>query len=174
MKRQCLDEMISFTLGKNPTRMKEQELSIYTPEDFERDLYCLNQHDNKSECIINLIKSKAAPVSIVTSGKCITSNFLKCEFDEQVLDKWYFCYQFNEGKEFEQQIAMYHQGSTLSVKKLNVKTIGKLKIRLPDIEKQRNIGMMYRQYLVQNDLMLKQAENIKNLTLTMIRKIEED
>ena len=77
MKRQCLDEMISFTLGKNPTRMKEQELSIYTPEDFERDLYCLNQHDNKSECIINLIKSKAAPVSIVTSGKCITSNFLK-------------------------------------------------------------------------------------------------
>lgn len=174
MKLQCLDEIISFSLGKNPTRIKEQEISIYTPEDFERDLYCINQHDNKSECIINLIKSKAAPVSKVTSDKCITSNFLKCEFDKRILDKWYFCYQFNESKDFGQQIAMYHQGTTLSVKKLNVKTIGELKIKLPDIEKQRCIGMMYRQSLIQNDLMLKQAEDIKNLTLTIIREIEED
>ena len=35
---------------------------------------------------------------------------------------------------------MYHQGTTLSVKKLNIKTIGELKIILPDIEKQRTIG----------------------------------
>ena len=69
---------------------------------------------------------------------------------------------------------MFHQGTTLSVKKLNVKTIGELKIRLPDIDKQRKIGELYRQSLIQNRLMIKQAEDIKNLTLTIIRKIEED
>ena len=108
------------------------------------------------------------------ADKCITSNFVKCEFDGRILDKWYFCYQFNEGKDFEQQIAMFHQGTTLSVKKLNVKIIGELKIRLPDIDKQRIIGELYRQSLIQNRLMIKQAEDIKNLTLTIIRKIEED
>lgn len=169
-----LGDIITFSLGKNPTRIKEQELSLYSPENFENDLYCINDHGDRSECIINLIKSKAAPVSLANEEKCITSNFLKCEFDRQVLDKWYFCYQFNEGKDFENQIAMFHQGTTLSVKKLNVKTIGELRIRLPNIEKQRRIGEMYRQSLVQNRLMLKQAEEIKNMTLTIIRKIEED
>lgn len=169
-----LGEVINFSLGKNPTRIKEQELSLYSLENFESDLYCINEHDKRSECIINLIKSKAALVSVDNEDKCITSNFLKCEFDGRILDKWYFCYQFNEGKDFEQQIAMFHQGTTLSVKKLNVKTISELKIRLPDIDKQRKIGELYRQSLIQNRLMVKQAEDIKNLTLTIIRTIEED
>lgn len=169
-----LDDIIRFTLGKNPTRIKDQELYIYSPENFENDLYCINEHDSTSKCIINLMKSKVAPVSTSNKDKCITSNFLKCEFDGKILDKWYFCYQFNEGKEFEQQIAMFHQGTTLSVKKLNVKTIGELKIRLPDMDKQRKIGELYRQSLIQNYLLLKQAEEIKNLTLSIIRKIEED
>ena len=174
MESKSLDEIIRFTLGKNPTRIKEQEAELYTPDDFEKDLHCINEVGKKSECIINLIKSKAAPVSSVTDDKCITSNFLRCEFDEQILDQWYFCYQFNEGRDVEQQITMYHQGTTLSVKKLNVKTIGELKICLPSIEKQKLIGEMYKKSVIQNDLMIKQAEDIKNLTMTMIRKIEED
>ena len=59
------------------------------------------------------------------------------------------------------------------VKKLNVKIIGELKIRLPNIDKQRIIGEFYRQSLIQNGLMIKQAEDIKNLTITIIRKIVE-
>lgn len=169
-----LSDVITFSFGKNPTRIKAQELDLYSPENFESDLYCENEHDQEPECIINLIKSKAAPVSIKNKDKCITSNFLRCKFDEQILDKWYFCYQFNEGKEFEQQITMFHQGSTTSVKKLNTKTIGELKIQLPDIEKQRMIGQLYKHSLVQNRLLLKQAEEMKNYTLTIIRKIEED
>ena len=63
MKLKSLSEVIIFSLGKNPTRIKVQELSLYSPENFESDLYCINEHDERSECIINLIKSKAAPVS---------------------------------------------------------------------------------------------------------------
>lgn len=169
-----LNAIIHFTLGKNPTRLKEQELNLYAPEDFENDLYSITEHDKTAECVINLIKSKAAPVSLDNTEKCITSNFLKCEFDGQILDKWYFCYQFNEGKDLEQQIAMYHQGTTLSVKKLNMKIIGELEIKLPGIKKQRKIGELYRQSLIQNRLIMKKAEDIKNLTLAIIREIEED
>lgn len=174
MESKSLEDIIRFTLGKNPTRVTGQDVELYTPDDFEKDLHCVNAAGKKSECIINLIKSKAAPVSSQTEKKCITSNFLKCEFDVQVLDHWYFCYQFNEGKDLEQQIAMYHQGTTLSVKKLNVKTIGELKICLPPIEKQKLIGEMYKMSVIQHDLRIKQAEEIKKLTMNLIRKLEED
>ena len=174
MEKKRLGEIMTFSLGKNPTRIKEVGINMYLPEDFEQDLYSISQHDRDSECIINLIKSKAAPISLGNKNKCITSNFLKCKFDERILDKWYFCYQFNEGKEFEQQIAMYHQGTTTSVKKLNVKIVGELSIKLPDMRKQHKIGELYQQFLMHNYLMMKQVDDIRRLTLTMIRKIEED
>ena len=174
MEEKKLGDIIDFTLGKNPTRLKGNDVSFYSQENFESDLYCINENDDRSVCIINLIRSKAAPVSSDNKEKCITSNFLKCEFNEQILDKWYFCYQFNEGRDLEQQINMFHQGTTLSVKKLNVKMIGELKIRLPDIKKQRTVGGLYRQSLIQNRLMLKQAEDVKKWTLNVIRKIEEE
>lgn len=69
---------------------------------------------------------------------------------------------------------MYHQGNTLSVKKLNVKSISKLKIQLIDIEKQKLIGDIYKQSIIQNDLMRRQAENNRKLALETIRKIEEN
>ncbi len=169
-----LNEVIQFTLGKNPTRIRAQVDELYTPEDFENDLHCIHSTKEGMGCIINLIKSKCSPISEQTEAKCITSNFLRCDFDIGKIYAWYFCYQFNEGKSFEQQIEMYHQGTTLSVKKLNIKTIGELKIILPDIQKQRTIGNLYRQSIIQNDLMVKQAENVRKFTMTLIRRIDED
>lgn len=173
MKQYILNEIIEFSLGKNPTRIKEKPEEIYTPEDFENDLHCKNSNWDELGCIISFIKSKAAPVSTQIGTKCFTSNFLKCDFDTDVLDPWYFCYQFNEGKELEQQIAMYHQGTVLSVKKLTIKLISELKINLPEIEKQRKIGQIYRQSIIQHDLMLKQTEDMNKYTLSLIRNIEE-
>lgn len=72
-----LNEIIQFTLGKNPTRIKEQVNELYTPEDFERDLHCIYSAKEGMGCIINLIKSKCSPISEQTEAKCITSNFLK-------------------------------------------------------------------------------------------------
>lgn len=174
MVTKSLSEIIRFTLGKNPTRIRESDINLYTPEDFENDLHGENESQDNLGCVINLIRSKAAPYSKNSKEKLITSNFISCEFDQEKLDPWFFCYQFNEGKSFEQQIGMYHQGTTLSVKKLNVKIIGELKIILPDIKKQKSIGQLYRQSIVQNDLLLKQAEEKNNFIMTVIRKIEED
>lgn len=174
MKYQKLEELIEFALGKNVTRLKDSGNTIYTPEDFEKDLHSINQSEKASECIISMIKSKAAPISKETTNLCITSNFLKCSFDPDILDPWYFCYQFNEGREIEAQIARYHQGSTLCVKKLTVQSIGGLSIPLFEIEQQRIVGKLYRQAIIQKDLFLQQAENVMNMTMAMIRKYEED
>ena len=168
-----LENLMEFTAGKNSTRIKENECDLYTQEDFETDL-----HDISNEiidgCIINLIRSKAAPLSIRASKKCLTSNFLLCKFDITKLDPWYFCYLFNESKSMEQQINMLHQGSTLSVKKLTIKSVGELNIKLLDMDKQKLIGQLYRKSVKQQELLSKQAENIAELTKLVIRKIEED
>ena len=174
MKPIYLSEIVQFTLGKNPTRIREQTDKLYTPEDFEKDLHCINLVEENRGCIINLVKSKCSPISEQTEAKCITSNFLRCDFDARKIYPWYFCYQFNEGKDFEQQIGMYHQGTTLSVKKLNIKTIGELRIFLPDIKKQMVMGNMYKQSIIQNDLMIRQAGDIKQFMMAIIRRMEED
>lgn len=174
MKQKSLEDIMNFTIGKNVTRLKNQGDDIYTPDDFEKDLHSINKDNEKNMCVINLISTKASPLSKKTVKKCFTSNFMLCKFDTSLLDPWYFCYQFNEGKSFAQQISMYYQGNTLSVKKLNMKSIRELKIKLVDIEKQRFIGNIYKQSIIHNDLLNKQAENIRKLTLETIRRIEEE
>lgn len=174
MELRILSEIVQFTSGKNSTRIREHTDTLYTPEDFEKDLHCIHSVNGDSGCIINLIKSECAPISEQTEKKCITSNFLRCDFDTGKIYPWYFCYQFNEEKNFRQQIGMYHQGTTLSVKKLNIKTIGELRICLPDMEKQVIIGNLYRKSIIQNDLMIKQAEDVKKFTIALIHRMEGD
>ena len=156
---------MQFTVGKNVTRIRDQQ--IYTPEDFERDLHSMD--GNTTACVINLINSKAAP--LFSGTKCITSNFLRCAFDPDILDPWYFCYQFNVG--MEQKINILHQG-TASVKKLNIKSVSELQIPFPDIMRQRQIGALYRKAMVQKKLMILQAENIEKMILEVLKKLEED
>ena len=55
-----------------------------------------------------------------------------------------------------------------------MRSISEIKIPLYDIKKQRMIGKIYRQMIAHKDLMLRQAENMENLTLAIIKKIEED
>ncbi len=174
MRYQKLEEIIKFALGKNATRLKDSESTVYTPEDFEKDLHSENQSKEASGCIISMIKSKAAPLSRETANLCITSNFLKCSFDTDILDPWYFCYQFNRGRKISEQIAKYHQGNTLNVKKLTIQIIAGLNIPLMEIEQQRLVGSLYRQAIMQEDLLMQQAENVMNATIAMIRKYEED
>ena len=162
MKEKKLEDIMLFSLGKNTSRLNTDDIVVYTQEDFEKDLQGTK----------NL--SKAAPLSEANSKKCITANFLKCSFDTQILDPWFFCYQFNESKHLLQQINMFHQGTTLSVKKLTVKNIRELKIPFLNIERQKVIGSIYKQMLMQKHLMVQQTKNIERLSIEIIKKIEED
>lgn len=169
-----LDDIISFTLGNNSTRIKDTNKIIYSQDDFDMDLHGKNTVNPGCGCIVNLMRSKAAPLSEENKGKSITANFLLCEFDDILLDPWYFCYLFNESPDFQKQIAKYSQGTILSVKRLNVQMIANMSIKLPDISKQTKLGNLYRQSVLQYDLMLEQAENVKTMTMALMRLIEED
>ena len=169
-----LSDIVQLTAGKNISRLdKSQEKYSYTQNDFENDLQGVNQ-EYVSDCIINLMKSKAAPLTKTTSGKCLITNFVLCSFDTEIMDPWYFCYLFNESKEFERQFNMYQQGSIASVRKLNLKNIGDIVINVIDIEKQRKIGKLYKEYVRKNYLVQLQTKNISLFTKEIIRKIEED
>ncbi len=174
MKFVKLDEIVEFSIGKNITRIKDEDADKYTPEDFDNDLVCRNTIVEEADCIINLISSKASPISIENRKKIITQNFLKCGLDKDKILPWYFCYQFNEGKDFERQITMFNQGTTLSVKKLNVGIIQNFRIKLPSLEKQHIIGEAYRKSIVQYELLMKKAEYFRTYALEIVRKIEED
>ena len=175
MKKKCLSDMIDFSLGDNPSRMKVDEADIYTQDDLLRDLSGENDATLENPaCIINLMRSNAAPLSKSTAKKKITSNFLYCQIDSSYLDPWYFCYQFNEGAEIQQQINRYSQGTVLSVKRLNMQMIGDMQLSVPDMAKQKTIGAIYRQSVKQYTLLRKQADDLKTMTLATIRKIEED
>ena len=102
MNKVMLGDVITFTLGKNSTRIKEHESKIYSLEDFEGDLQAAEEISNNYGCTINVIKSKASPLSERTVDKVLNSSYVKCDFDPEVLDPWYLCYQINEGAEIEQ------------------------------------------------------------------------
>lgn len=169
-----LGDIISFSLGNNSTRIKGTDQVIYSQDDLEMDLHGKNKVNPGCSCIINLMRPKAAPLSEANKEKNITANFLLCKFDDILLNPWYFCYLFNESPDLQKQITRFSQGTALSVKRLNVQMIGNMKVRLPDREKQSMLGNLYRQSVLQYDLMLEQAENMKALTMALIRRIEED
>ena len=58
MEKKRLGEIMTFSLGKNPTRIKEVGINMYLPEDFEQDLYSISQLYSDSYCFINLINQK--------------------------------------------------------------------------------------------------------------------
>ena len=174
MIKKKLSDIVTFTAGKNITRLNNvPEDNIYTQSDFENDLQGLNQGCTQG-CIINLMKSKAAPLSQITGSKCLITNFVLCNFDTDQLDPWYFCYLFNESKEIEKQLNRFQQGTVISVRKLTIKNIGELEIKIINFEKQKVIGKLYKEYVRKDYLMHLQIENISKLTRETIRKIEED
>lgn len=174
MKKKRLCDIVDFSLGDNPSRIKDAEQDLYTQDDLLKDLSGVNDTISTHKCIINLMRSDAAPLSEQTAKKKITSNFLQCSFSPDCLDPWYFCYQFNEGKEIQQQISKYSQGTVLSVKRLNMQMIGDMQMSLPDMKKQKLIGELYKNSVRQYNLLCKKAEDMKSMTLATIRKIEED
>lgn len=173
MKELALKEVMTFTLGKNPTRLTEADGALITPDDLDGDLYSRHGDTDRACCIISLIKSTASPASDSTKEKCLTSNFLQCELNSKLIDGWYFCYKFNQSREFTQQIASVHQGTTTSVKKLTQRNIEELRITLPEIEKQRLLGDIYRQSLMQLDLMKKQTDQMGQLMFAAMEKMDE-
>lgn len=184
-------DLVTFSAGTNLTRLSGDvsDSSIYTLEDFDRDLSSLSKEyvdagmsaaKGKSvisaagDVVISMTRSQAGIVSSENSGKYLNSNFVKCEFDRDKLYPWYFCYVLNESTAISQQIKKLQQGTIGCINRLTISMIGSLLFELEDLSKQRTVGDLYRNMLIRERLTLKQMENMRKYTLEIIKKVDNN
>lgn len=184
-------DLITFSAGTNMTRLSADipDDSIYTLEDFDRDLSSLNQKylevdtsitKGKSvisvagDVVISMTRNQAGIVSSESNGKYLNSNFVKCEFDRSKLYPWYFCYLLNESGAISQQIKKLQQGTIGCINRLTISMIGSLEFELEDIMQQKIIGDLYRNMLIREHLTIKQMEDMRRYTLELIKKVDNN
>lgn len=179
-----LGDIVSLSLGKNITRMDVEDSLIYSLDDFDTDLYGSDEKtvqrnvtDEKAlctgDCIVSLTRSQAVIVSEHSNGKYISSNFVKCIFLSEDIDPWYFCYLINEDTDIAKQIKKMQQASNGFVSKLSIASISDLLVVLPSLDKQKNIGRLYKEVLIQESLRKKQLDNWKQLNMEMLKMLNK-
>lgn len=182
-------DLIRFSAGTNLTRI-QRDISndcIYTLEDFDSDLstldiddvvediICVNNKNVISEAgdvVISMTRNQAGIVSKKNSGKYLTSNFIKCEFDREKLYPWYFCYLLNEAPTINQQIKKMQQGTIGCINRLTINMIGSLVFEIKDISQQKMIGDLYRNILIRENLVLKHMKDMRKMTFEIIRRVD--
>lgn len=184
-------DLVTFSVGTNMTRLSENVVddAIYTLEDFDNDLSSFGKEcicDNvplakgkgvvstAGDVIISMTRNRACIVSQESSGKYLNSNFVKCEFDKEKLYPWYFCYLVNESPSISQQINKMQQGTISCINRLTISMIGSLIFELEGISKQRVVGDLYRNMLIQERLTLQQVANLKRYTLEVIKRVDNN
>lgn len=184
-------ELITFSAGTNMTRLSKDILddSIYTLEDFDRDLSSSTiesfekdviSNKGKSvissvgDVVISMTRNQAAVVSLENRGKYLNSNFVKCAFDRNKLSPWYFCYLFNESTIINQQIKKLQQGTIGCINRLTINMIGSLEFELEDISQQKIIGELYHNMLIRESLALKHINDMRKYTLEIIKKVDNN
>lgn len=187
----ALGDLVTFSAGTNLTRLNDDvsNNNIYTLEDFDSDLCSLSKEyvaDGTSatkekgfisvagDVVISMTRSQAGIVSPENSGKYLNSNFVKCEFDRNKLYPWYFCYLLNESTTVSQQIKKLQQGTIGCINRLTISMIGSLLFELVELSRQRTVGDLYRNMLIQEHLTLKQMENMRRYTLEIIKKTDKN
>ena len=184
-------ELITFSAGTNMTRLSKDipEDSIYTLEDFDRDLSSSTiesfekdviSNKGKSvissvgDVVISMTRNQAGIVSSKNSGKYLNTNFVKCEFDKEILYPWYFCYLLNESVVVSEQIRKLQQGTLGCINRLTIQMIGSLEFTLEEMLQQKTVGDLYRNMLIQERLMLKKMDAMKKYTLQIIREADSN
>lgn len=178
-----LEEILKMNVGPNSTRVRAQfpRVPVYSVSDLENDLFqkpsdvtvkeerpYLPVFTKHGDLLISIIKEKACIVSEASEFKLFTSAFIRCQYDENVLDSWFFCFFFNESEEVEEAIHVRSGMPGLKYYHLNTEIIGQMEIDLPPIEKQKILGMLYKECLNQLRLLDKKKEVLKKAVTLVI------
>ncbi|ETT74541.1 restriction endonuclease subunit S [Bacillus mycoides] len=186
-----LEDIVTVRIGRNLSRGNERNnltLVAYSFEDLTNDLdgsvldskvsfYSGNSNhkdsylSNTGDVIFSFVSSKAGIVSGLNQGKIINQNFAKLIIEYDYLDSSYLCYILNESYSMKKQMAISMQGST--VPKLTPAILKKLEIKLPSIEKQRQIGKAYFFLRKHQALAKKQIELEEQLYLQALKQLDQ-
>lgn len=97
-------------------------------------------------------------------GKVIPSTFVSIEFNDGIMDPYYFAWYFNEHPDIRKQRLIAIQGNS-SVKVLSIHMIRQLTIDCPDLSTQMSIGKLY-YYQKQRQLLMMEKLRLERSVLT--------
>lgn len=107
---------------------------------------------------------RAAVLEKQHEGKIIPSNFVSIEFQNGIMDPYYFAWYFNEHPEIKRQRMIAIQGNS-SVKVLSVHMIRQLMIECPNLSTQMSIGKLY-YYQKRKEVLLMEKMRLEEAILT--------
>lgn len=177
-------DLLELEAGPNASRIRSAytEMQMYTVADLEADLAQIKYDapakaavqaelvTSVDDLIVSLIRQEAAIVTKAHAGKVLNSNFVKCRYDSARLDPWFLCYWLNESDEVKGQ--NYRQSKLTAY---IPSSLAKLKITLPAMNRQKEIGRNYKALKHLQYLMDRQKDAWTKLTLQTLRKnLEEE
>ena len=107
---------------------------------------------------------RAAVLEKQHEGKIIPSNFVSIEFQNGIMDPYYFAWYFNEHPEIKRHRMIAIQGNS-SVKLLSVHMIRQLMIECPNLSTQMSIGKLY-YYQKRKKVLLMEKMRLEEAVLT--------
>lgn len=182
-----LGEIVKFKTGINSTRMKPgtNQTIIYTSVDLEKDLkkasnFIINKNDEQNsyllregDFVISLIKEIAGIVSKDNKNKILSANFIKAEFDPSIIDPWFLCYFLNESETIKRAKNIRSGIIGLSYLHITPDFLNSLEFNPPPIERQKKIGLAYRNLCRFEYALDKEKEDVKKLVIAVIKKEEK-
>ena len=171
-----LGDLSEIVAGRNIYRLPESEKDrVYTMAEFEEDYYQMKLAPRENEIIYQqsgtLPHIYAAVLSEAHQQKIISQIFSIIRVDATRLDPWYLCYQLNESQEIAEQSSALAHGSVLL--RYTAKDLQHLKVPLPPLPTQQQIGRIYVTALYQKYLANKQAEQRLAGVLAILRDVDE-
>ncbi len=172
-----MSDCVLFIPGINPTRAEKQflgdKIEYYDQAAFENDYTHKSDFldDETREIITSSLALKQGDVIISNSmslatmvgknnaGKIPSLNFIKVEFPNNHIDRYYFIYLFNAYKDVKRQKERELQGSS-TILRIPVKALNELIIPIIPLEEQKKIGIIYRETLVLQSKLNKYANTL--------------
>ena len=171
-----LGELAEIVSGSNIVRLSEsQQDRKYTTADFEHDFYTMKLANPQNAIIYQQSSSmphmSAAILSDANKEKVISQIFAIIRIDVSRLNPWYLCYLLNQSQMIAHQYNKWLQGSVIV--RFSAKLMKDVKIPLPDMIVQQNIGKLYATALYQNYLEVMQANRRLDGVLSVLRDMDE-
>lgn len=174
-----LNEVMKLTNGVNSSRVGNDNENFYDPTDFRNDLNYATDYSGKEsedtanthegQMLFSIVNGNATIVSKQNAGKLIKDFFIKVEVDTEKIYPWYLCYLINESEEVKRAKYINNQGSTIA--RFTNRFFREIDLQLPDMDKQKSIGDLYKLALNKYYLEEQAAKNNRDMILNNLSKM---
>ena len=176
-----LGSLIETKVGLNTRELKKIDNVIYYSKKYADDDLLLGYRPNipkistneesvtAGDVVVNTTTNESTIVSPVNEGRILTQASIKIIIlDPQQLDLWYLCYLFNDSQIIKKQLHSLIEGTVL--KRITQSNIRDLDIPVLPLEEQKQIGKIYRNFMIRKRLRMHREEEQKKAIFTFLEK----